>query len=421
MKKVLLVGTALLLICIVGAAILIYLTSPQSITKHKITLSQRAVGTDFTYSVMKQQNLFVLMRAARGADNQPISTPQKVADFTDSFGQSSTDSVLSMQISPDQQYLAISGSRDYGEELWIYNTQSEALVSEPPHVLGIFLHWMSGQTGHSFLYSAIMPQGPQAPFTAQGWNPGLWIVDAADGSFTNLNIGVPSASIVDASSSPDGSKIVYSTSAGLNAGSDVWEMQSDGSQQTHLMGLKSDASQGAQTIASRFTWSPDGKTIAFERLTDSSVPFQAASLWVMNPQGQQTRRLATTDGGHGYDLNWSPDSQKIAFIARTNFQSKVADQQMQALQTAVSVANVQSGQVLQVASSAQTGLQMNVQPHWSQDSSKLSFVAFNPLNTRVGGTVSYWSAPLGNGTQIKGFSASNNMSPIQSVQVFATS
>ncbi|HET8912324.1 MAG TPA: hypothetical protein VFN23_12710, partial [Ktedonobacteraceae bacterium] len=120
MKKVLLAGTALLLICIVGAAILIYLTSPQSITKHKITLSQRAVGTDFTYSVMKQQNGFVLMRAARGANNQPISAPQKVADFTDSFGQFYTDSVISMQISPDQQYLAISGSRDYGEELWIY-------------------------------------------------------------------------------------------------------------------------------------------------------------------------------------------------------------------------------------------------------------------------------------------------------------
>lgn len=373
------------------------------------------------YSVMKQQNGFVLMQTARGADNQPLSsTPQKIADFTDDFGMFATDSVVDMQLSPDHQYLAISGSRDHGEMVWIYNIQNATLTPQPQHVMGVFLNWIAGLNSHSYLYKAMSPQGPQAPYTEQGWNPGLWVVDASNGSINNLNIGMPSAFIVDASSSPDGSKIVYSTSPGLTLGSDIWEMKRNGSQQTHLMSLQSNASQGLQTVAARFAWSPDGKTIAYERLADSPVPFLAAGLWVMDTQGQQMHRLATIDGGHGYELNWSPDSTKIAFIARTNMQTRAADQQMQALQTAVSFADVQSGKITQVASSAQTGMQLNLQPRWSQDNSKLSFIAYNPLNTRVGGTVSYWSIPLHHFSQQKALSVPDK-APIQSTQVFATS
>src|SRR5438270_10025382 len=115
--------------------------------------------------------------------------------------------------------------------------------------------------------------------------------------------------------------------------SDIWMMNSDGSGQTHLFHTGS----GVQSIAGLFAWSPDGKTIAYERLSDSPTPFLPAGLWIMNTNGGQQYRLAGADGGHGYAPVWSPDSHKIAFVVRTNVGNRLADLQMQSLQSAVAI------------------------------------------------------------------------------------
>jgi Tol biopolymer transport system component len=351
---------------------------------------------DYIYYVLKQSQGFVLARAVKGAAGQPVSTPQVIASFSDAFGQVGGDAVLSMQLSPDGKYLAINGTRDHGEQVWVYDTEHMVMRLTPEHVMGNFLHWLP--TGDRFLYRPMFPMGPDAPMDGNnGWNPGLWIVNAATGSHLNINIHMPSAFLVDAAPSPDGTRIVYSTSEGLGLGSDTWLMNSNGSNQRHLFHLAG----GAQSIAGLFTWSPDGKEIAYERISDSPVPFLPAGLWVMNGVGNvggKQRFLAQADGGHGYAPLWSPDGTRIAFIERTNLTDRQADNSAQALQCGIAVADVASGRSWLVAEPQQTNMQININPAWSANSASITFTSFVPMNTLIGALPHYWSAEVGSTT-----------------------
>jgi len=343
---------------------------------------------NYRYYTLKGPGGFVLARAAKGPHGEPTETPQPLAPLSNGFGQYETDSVGSIQLSPDGQYLAIDGVREGGEQVWIYDTQKMTVSLQPPAVMGNFLHWLPG--GHSFLYRPMFPMGPDAPIDGNSWNPGLWIVDAATGAHKNIDIGAPSASLIDAAASPDGSRIIYSTTPGLGMGSDTFLMRSDGSNRTHLFSTDG----GSQSIVGLFAWSPDGQRIAYERISDSSTPFLPSGLWVMDSQGARQQRLADADGGHGYAPVWSPDSHKIAFVVRTNVNDQRADIQEEALQSAIGIVDVTSGHSRLVGLPTQTGVQMSINPLWTDDSASVTFTAMNPANKVVGGTPRYWSADV---------------------------
>ncbi|HVB59599.1 MAG TPA: hypothetical protein VNE61_00270, partial [Ktedonobacteraceae bacterium] len=322
---------------------------------HVQTARQLQATPTYIYSTLKTAVGFVLARAPRGSSGQPLGAPQTVASFGNNFGLAESDSVLSMQLSPDGRYLAINAAQDHGEQVWIFDTQQRKISVLPANVSGNFLNWMPGGNGYTFLYRPMFPLGPDAPLTNGSWNPGLWEVDAATGAFKNIDIQMPSAFLVDAAASPDGSRIVYSTSTGLGLGSTIWMMRSDGSQLTRLFSVTGQA----QAIAAMFAWSPNGASIAYELLADSPTPFLPAGLWVMNSNGGQPRYMAAADGGHGYRLAWSPDGSKIAFVVRTNTSDRQADALAQSLQCAVGVVDVASARSWLVASPAQTGMQLN--------------------------------------------------------------
>ncbi len=384
------IAGALLTSLVVCAALLshalLFSSGPASQAARDRQLQSAPPGR-YLYYVLKQSSGFVLARARAGGDSQPTEAPHVVARFGEDFGQTTADTVISLQGSPDGHYLAIDGTRSDGEFVWIFDTRRLVLTLQPANISGTFLHWLPGSSD-TFLYRPMFPRGPDAPLVANSWNPGLWEVNATTGAFTNIDIHVPAAFLVDAVPSPDGSQIVYSTSAGLGMGSTIWSMDAHGQHQKRLLQLSDDA----QDIAGLFAWSPGGKTIAYERLADSPTPFLPASLWIMNPQGGTQHLLAQTDGGHGFALLWSPDGTKIAFVARTNPNTSTADQSMQSLKSAIEVIDVSSKQARMLAGPAQTGVQINADPVWSADSSQVTFVAFNPLNPELGGTIHYWTA-----------------------------
>ncbi|HLG64117.1 MAG TPA: hypothetical protein VKY19_19390 [Ktedonosporobacter sp.] len=384
MRRILSVMPVLLLV--ISAVVLF--SSRNNSTTHSQIRSAAITAHNYRYYILKGPGGFVLARAARGPHGEPAETPQPLAPLGNGFGQYETDSVGSIQLSPDGQYLAIDGVREGGEQVWIYDTQRMMVSLQPPAVMGNFLHWLPGS--HSFLYRPMFPMGSNAPIDGNGWNPGLWIVDAATGAHRNIDIGAPSASLIDAAASPDGSRIIYSTTPGLGMGSDTFLMRSDGSNRVHLFSTGG----GAQSVAGLFAWSPDGKRIAYERISDSSTPFLPSGLWVMDSQGGGQQRLADADGGHDYAPVWSPDSRKIAFVVRTNVNDQRADVQAEALQSAIGVVDIDSGSSRLVGLPAQTGVQMSINPLWTSDSASVTFTAMNPANKIVGGTPRYWSADV---------------------------
>jgi Tol biopolymer transport system component len=379
MKRIL--RAALIIVCaatLVAVGVVVWTVSPAF-------FATRYTSSAYFYCVLKESNGFMLARALRGADGQPLAAPQVVTSIEPSFGLSESDSIGSLQLSPDGRYLAIDGIRDQGEQVWMYDTESSSIKMVPGAVTGNFLRWLPG--GHSFLYRPMFPEGPQALRGSNIWNPGMWKVDAASGSYQNLALGVPSADLVDAAPSPDGTRIVYSISTGLGQGSETFMMNSDGGNQVHLF-----STNGLQAITGAFSWSPNGQVIAYERLADSNVPYTHAGLWTMNAQGMAQQHLTDVDGGHGYMPSWSPDSRKLAFVVRTNDNDPLADTQLQALKSAIAGFDVQSHQLHTIASITQTGQSLNIDPSWSSDGSHVIFTALNPANRVFGGTSRYWSA-----------------------------
>src|SRR6267143_1616440 len=119
--------------------------------------------------------------------------------------------------------------------------------------------------------------------------------------------------------SPDGTKIAFVTGGGLSFGlqnpsSDIYTINSNGTGLTKLM---SDSGENGG-----FTWSPDGKQIAFASNRD---PDGRSRIWVMNSDGSNQRRLTDIHDVKNpvfyQDMtpSWSPDGSKILFTGSRDF------------------------------------------------------------------------------------------------------
>ncbi len=148
----------------------------------------------------------------------------------------------------------------------------------------------------------------------------LWIMNA-DGSspipLTRLTAAF--ADVLNASWSPDGTKIAFDTFRALD-GTDavgpenIWVINSDGSGAAPLTTLTGTLRAAAPQ------WSPDGKKLAFEsdRALDGSDTANVNStnnLWVVNADGSSATPLTryTTTHDSLFPYAWSPGGLKIAF------------------------------------------------------------------------------------------------------------
>ncbi len=350
--------TAALAASIIGIPILgtygyLYITHSQIHSTHNTLPASYA---PVAASVTTQRIMYEMQREPAGymleqVNAQNISIPLGL--LTNRFGADDSDIIAAVKISPNYQYVAIDGSGDHGDFVWIYNTATKSLAMTPSNAIGSFLNWMPD--GQHFLFKPFIPMGPNP----SAWNEGVWIVNASDGSHVNLALpqNLTSSQLVDAISAPSGSSLLLSVSEGLGLGSEVWSMGANGSQPQQVFSSKQ--------IVGLFNWAPNGKRLAYQTIQDSDVAFQTGGLWLMNAANAQRTYVAAVDGGHGYTVSWSPNSENLAFVARLNTSSQTADSQAGALISAIQNYSLMSSAVTTIAGPQQTGEPRNIQPNWT--------------------------------------------------------
>jgi Tol biopolymer transport system component len=119
--------------------------------------------------------------------------------------------------------------------------------------------------------------------------------------------------------SPDGKKITFAADNGIHV------INADGSGETRL--TKADDEKHLTTVDQYPTWSPDGKKIAFRRQTIDTTDSDAMSsadaegvpersgIYVINADGTGLKKLLQGSHTIGGAPTWSPDGEKIAFVA----------------------------------------------------------------------------------------------------------
>src|SRR5581483_6186126 len=155
-----LAGMALvvLFVCIMPVSHILLFFSAHTSRAARDIERRASQGGPYLYYVLKRPGSFVLARARAGTIHQPLETPRVVASFGDDFGQTTADSIVSLQVSPDGRYMAIDGTRSDGEFVWTFDTQRLALTLQPASAGGTFLHWLPGSS-ETFLFRPMFPRG----------------------------------------------------------------------------------------------------------------------------------------------------------------------------------------------------------------------------------------------------------------------
>jgi len=181
--------------------------------------------------------------------------------------------------------------------------------------------------------------------------------------------------------SPDGTKIVFTSTGGAPLGSawGIYVMNADGSGIRRLTSPNNfdQCSVGASASDFNPDWSPDGKRILFERdfNTDDFGGFDCGldgygripNVYVMNADGTDVRRLRPVGLWDSWDAEpaWSPDGQFVAF-------------------------SKQLGGVFVIRADGSAGQQQVVSnypelsPAWSADGKNLLFLAVAPPTNFLG-------------------------------------
>ena len=111
--------------------------------------------------------------------------------------------------------------------------------------------------------------------------------------------------------SPDGRQIVFTRWFAPNEHKDatgaIYSIRRDGTREKHLLG-----GTKAGYSASGPAWSPDGKRIAFVRI---SLDFEDIELFVADADGSHARGIADEQSTRFSTPAWSPDGRRIAYMS----------------------------------------------------------------------------------------------------------
>ena len=361
------VVAAIVVVCAIVGVILAHTLLLAHSQSHQVyiqgkILPQAYAPTGADHINLPHQRMYFIEQKPQGTQlmaSDVAGAQVPLALLPENFGTVSGDVISEIALSPNNRYLAINGQRDHGDSVWIVATETSELRTVPSDALGNFLHWLPD--GQHFLFRPTLQTGPGL----DTWSPGVWIVDAATGNHVNVTLpdSMLADNLIDAVPSPDGTQILFSVTAGIGNGSTVWTMRADGQQTQRLF--------HADNAVGQFAWSPSGKTVAYQDIVDTAVPFRPANVWLLTPATTERHQIGTADGGHGYSVAWSPDSQQLAFVTRLNPDDGTANTTAGALQSGITLFSMATGVTSNVVTPAQTGVARNINPVWQTNGSLL--------------------------------------------------
>jgi len=189
--------------------------------------------------------------------------------------------------------IAFVSNRDGDSEIWVMNqdgsgpmrlTNNQASDGDP----------------------AFSPDGQKIAFTSnRSGNFEIYTMNAANGS-NQTNISNNPAFDAGPAWSPDGEKIAFHTNRD-GGNYEIYTMEADDGG-----GLRriTNTQQADDDIQPAWSWTPDGEKITFTEERGGEY-----EIWVVNPDGTDRINLTKSPAFDG-DPNWSPDGERIAFMSR---------------------------------------------------------------------------------------------------------
>jgi len=129
------------------------------------------------------------------------------------------------------------------------------------------------------------------------------VLDQLSESLDQLDQNLSDPSYLEPSWSPDGSKIVFSSDMDGQMGSNIYVMDSDGTNITRLTTTN-------ESLEGFPSWSSDGSKILFSSDMDGQMGY---NIYIMDSDGTNITRLTTTNESLDVSPSWSPDGSKIVF------------------------------------------------------------------------------------------------------------
>jgi dipeptidyl aminopeptidase/acylaminoacyl peptidase len=215
-------------------------------------------------------------------------------------------------------------------------------------------------------------EGPDGSTPAGDDPHGLWLIHADGSGLHELAPGAPASGKVSFDISPDGSRVIFST---YNPPIQVWEVPVDGGDQK-LLSTDCDGVP-AECMDAAPAYSPDGKSIAFLRATETSSVLAIRDL----ASGDVTILDSTRSSSSEVWLDepsWSPDGQQIVYykVVHDSAQDKVTDSR-------IFIVNADGSGLHELALPSETSWG---DPDWSPDGTQIAFSSY-PIRYLSGGNI----------------------------------